>query len=558
MPRSIPRVVRRGDVYYFRMAVPDRLASTLGKREIKLSLRTCDPTESGLLGRVLSNAFDVLFRELSRMQFGGSDTLDERVRRYFENALEKSAELAHDLPLDDCDLEAERASLRSMADQLRGDLSRQRFGAAVKNDAKELAGPDAGLDLFQYACALVARAKIENFRILEAQLAGRYDEIAPCDPLFVGLRAAGSAIFTGDPAVPDREGISLGAAIEQFRNFHAKQWAKKTAADVSRVMSLASVLLGADKPIRSVGVEDVKVVRDALAKLPPNYVKMAANKGRSLKEVLAENHSGNSLSLKTQDKYFVMFRQLLIWAENEGLIDKVPGKGVKVAGVGKTNPAEQRHSYSPAQLQAIFSSPLYRGHHSETVRHKPGQVLVRDGKFWVPVIALLSGMRMGEIVQLLKSDVREEGGIIYFDVNKDEGKQIKTTSSKRRVPIHRTLLEAGLLDRLKPLKDGERIFADVERGKDGYYSHNFSKWWGRFSRQVGFKSPKTAFHSFRHSFRDALSAAEVHESISKALMGHSERSVHNQYGSGPSLTALKAAVDKIAYPVDLSFLHAKD
>src|SRR3990172_1422364 len=54
VPRSIARVERRGDVFYFRMAVPKQWVSTLGKREIKLSLRTCEPTKSRLWGRALS------------------------------------------------------------------------------------------------------------------------------------------------------------------------------------------------------------------------------------------------------------------------------------------------------------------------------------------------------------------------------------------------------------------------------------------------------------------------------------------------------------------------
>jgi hypothetical protein len=43
VPRSIARVVRRGDTFYFRMAVPRQLAARLGKRELKVSLRTCSP-----------------------------------------------------------------------------------------------------------------------------------------------------------------------------------------------------------------------------------------------------------------------------------------------------------------------------------------------------------------------------------------------------------------------------------------------------------------------------------------------------------------------------------
>jgi len=46
-------------------------------------------------------------------------------------------------------------------------------------------------------------------------------------------------------------------------------------------------------------------------------------------------------------------------------------------------------------------------------------------------------------------------------------------------------------------------------------------------------------------------AADVQEYITKALMGHADKSVHSQYGSGPPLATLKAAIEKIAYPISL-------
>jgi hypothetical protein len=98
-----------------------------------------------------------------------------------------------------------------------------------------------------------------------------------------------------------------------------------------------------------------------------------------------------------------------------------------------------------------------------------------------------------------------------------------------------------------------RIFPEIKKGLDGYCSHNFSKWWGRFAKHVGFNLPRTAFHSFRHNFVDALRAAETPEYINKALAGHSDSKVHSQYGGGAPLSQLKAAIDKVDYAgIDLS------
>lgn len=91
---------------------------------------------------------------------------------------------------------------------------------------------------------------------------------------------------------------------------------------------------------------------------------------------------------------------------------------MKVAGLKKLVPGEQRDPYSADQLIKIIKSPLYTGHKSEGCRHKPGTLVTRDGYFWTPLIALFSGMRLGEILQLQKPDVKQENGIWYFDVSK--------------------------------------------------------------------------------------------------------------------------------------------
>jgi hypothetical protein len=44
--------------------------------------------------------------------------------------------------------------------------------------------------------------------------------------------------------------------------------------------------MGGDKPIRELSTDDVKGVRDALTKLPPNYMKATANKGKSVVEAI--------------------------------------------------------------------------------------------------------------------------------------------------------------------------------------------------------------------------------------------------------------------------------
>ncbi|WP_170978673.1 site-specific integrase [Afipia massiliensis] len=489
-----------------------------------------------------------------------NDVIRERAKDYFKKRLSQSLEHVFLLPLDKTwDRLAGVGYLQDHEAELRARLAEQNFTPSIQSDAlglldiANLTPAIKASEAFHYACNAITRAKIEDARILAAQFSGQYDKTLPLDPLFAGI------VVTELPPLPGEKPIQLGhtlaSAADVFFKFKSKNdWTAKTAADVKRVLALALARIGSERPINSVGIEDVKAVRDALGLLPPNYMKASSNKGISVQEAIDANISGVSLSIKTQDKYFTMFRQFLIWASNEGYIDKVPGAGVKVAGVSKLLAGEQRGPYSLDQLKQIFSSPIYTGHKSTVVRHKPGKLLIRDGKFWVPLIALYSGMRMGEIVQLLASDIKVESDIWYFDVSKGEGKSLKTISSKRRVPIHQLLIKMGFLKYVKSYASNQRLFPEIEKGKDGYHSHNLSKWWGRYSKQVKFKSPKTAFHSFRHNFLDALQQQGLPEYLNKALMGHADKSVHSQYSSGVKVSVLKEAIDKVSFDFDLSHL----
>lgn len=562
MSPSTPHLVKRGQAFYFRRAVPEGLTKLVGSREVKASLRTSDPVTGKIRARVLSTALDISFRVLREVRMMTNEAILERARDYFSTALSKSLEYALLLPSDPVwDRHSEISYLKDHEAELRERLATQNFTPSVQSDALELlgipqpAGNFKASESFQYACNAVARAKIENARILAAQFSGEYDKTLPLDPWFKGIVATGLPPLPGEQPSPSEK--TFAAIAEIFFAFKSKtDWAPKTAADLKRVIALASNIIGGDRPIASIDIEDVKSIRDALSSLPPNFMKVAANNGISVQGAIAANISGAALSTKTQDKYFKMFRQLLIWACNEGYINKIPGAGIKVAGANKLVPGELRDPYSLDQLKKIFNSPFCTGHKSPVVRHKPGNLIVRDGKFWGPLIALYSGMRMGEIIQLLASDIKCENHVWFFDVSKGEGKSLKTVSSKRRVPIHRILIDLGLLDYLGNFSGNERVFPDIEKGKDGYHSHNFSKWWGRYARHIKVATPKTAFHSFRHNFVEALRACESPEYVNKALLGHTDKAVHGNYGGALKIEQLKKTVDLVSYQIDLAHLAA--
>lgn len=60
--------------------------------------------------------------------------------------------------------------------------------------------------------------------------------------------------------------------------------------------------------------------------------------------------------------------------------------------------------YTQGQLKTVSSSSLFGKCNSEKP-HLPGKARVRDWRYWIPLCALYSGARAGEIAQLLCADI---------------------------------------------------------------------------------------------------------------------------------------------------------
>ena len=168
-----------------------------------------------------------------------------------------------------------------------------------------------------------------------------------------------------------------------------------------------------------------------------------------------------------------------------------------------------------------------------------------------------------EIIQLHIEDLREESGVWIFDINTESSdgssKGLKTKQSKRKVPVHSELIKIGILihleERIQKPGDNLKLFPDVKQGEEGDISQYFSKWFGRFLKDIGIKTPKTTFHSFRHGFKDALNEAGVEDTRQYNLLGHKDKSVSSSYGSGLKPTMLVDSLNSVEYNLDLSDLY---
>lgn len=228
----------------------------------------------------------------------------------------------------------------------------------------------------------------------------------------------------------------------------------------------------------------------------------------------------------------------------------------KFEGLDKRNSKDKRHPFTKDELKTLFASPLFNGHQpdrdTQIWRHKEGDVLIKDHFYWVPLIAIYSGMRLREIIQLEIVDIRQEGDVFYIDVNENgEGKSLKNHASRRYVPIHKKLIELGFLDYVTNLRLERqiRVFSNAKVTAAGQPAHQFSKQFGRYLKAIGIKHSKLSFHSFRHTFIDqAARQARLPDHMIKALVGHADQTItFGTYGGRISIEELAEAQSGVSF-----------
>ena len=565
---------RRGRAY-FRLRVPDELRNIIGKREIVRALQARDGRSAAAEVRRLRAEYDRRFEE-ARGQAPVAPTVTPAATPVAPDVeLTDLIEIA--FAWFDCQ---ERTALLTPAQmepgteckvfgqliQRRATLAGSLFGeqaAELRAEAGRLAQahwPGIVLPETSHTALveLLRRARLESVQRSLARLEGNY--AATFDRLFAGRcpwldaaerKGATTMLAEPPPAVAATAAITLGELIARFRaEPNHGHFSPKTELRHRRVFEVLEELLDRNRPAAAIGRAEARRVRDLLAALPPNATKRFP--ARPLTEIaaLACKDALPVCHINTVNSLMAVFSCLMGWAEREGYLDKNPCVGLQLKAATRAKPS--RRPFTRRELEAIFST----SHYARTdPRAKPG-------RFWIPLLGLFTGARLNELCQLGAADAVDEDGVLCLRIaaDADQGQRLKTANAERMIPVHQALLDLGFADyvaRRRRGGRGELLFADVTRGGTGYFSDPFSKWFARHLQQAGIKEPAICFHSFRHSFRDALRTADVGEEKARAICGWSDANLSSHYGQGFSPAALKAEIDRVTYPdLDLSRLIA--
>src|SRR3569833_2008839 len=252
------------------------------------------------------------------------------------------------------------------------------------------------------------------------------------------------------------------------------------------------------------------------------------------------------LSLRTVKRHVSALSSLWRWAVEEKQASENIFAGFSFPSQSRVN--EQRDMWSQEELTRLFRTPIYSGCRSPSQRTTVGTQVIKDEKYWLPLIAIFSGLRQEEICQLHLDDVKFTEKCWVFDVNARPPRKLKNRNAVRKVPVHSRLKAFGLLGYADELRaQGETmLFPALRRGgADDRLGHSYSKWFARYRQAVGLYRRGLDFHSFRHTCTTLLQRAGVPLATIDELTGHATPGETARYSHRLTMQQLADAIESI-------------
>lgn len=254
-------------------------------------------------------------------------------------------------------------------------------------------------------------------------------------------------------------------------------------------------------------------------------------------------HTDRKTTSKTARDRLIWVKSLLQFASQDlGLLPRNPWSGIEI-DFQTTN---RRRPWTDIELKLFFDQPLHQSYVLPKDR-KGGA----DAAYWIPLLGLFTGARVGELAQLRVNDFRTDGDVPVIQItNEGEGQRVKTKAGIRTVPVHSELVRLGLLDYVEAMrKNGHSSLwplLPLREGKPGGY---FSHWFGEYRRSLGLGTVPD-FHCYRHTVRTKMAEAGANEAIIDALIGHEGKgSVGAKVYTHRSSKTLSQAIEAIRYTI---------
>ncbi len=262
-------------------------------------------------------------------------------------------------------------------------------------------------------------------------------------------------------------------------------------------------------------------------------------------------------------------------AKTLNLVEKNPVAELEIVPKISAKEEESRRKprlpYKAHHLNSLFSSEWYNPD-SPNWRGKMKDDL--GARYWVPLLCMWHGFRVGEATQLQTHDVNLEKSLVKIQVADDEDevgpdRSVKNSATKRQIPIHPVLIELGFLDFVRSVlrhyTNGPLFPAALPElgGASPKWGRAYEQPFLRFTRDTLQFGRGYGNHSFRHTLEDRIRAANVEqpwpEGLARAYTGRAttraqdksvtrEEGSEQYYGDGYTPSAILRYIQKITYP----------
>lgn len=569
-------LIKSNEIFLFRCRVPKQLVPFLGTREIKRSLKTRDKR----LARAAAAAYTLALERLRVIVMTGllDDLLLQRALQKFKDGFLSSIESARDTGMSTLDFLLGSHTGTGIngtrdlffIDDLLGEngIAKDReaaisnYNAHIKALKEELATGTFEAETRMDVIAFIETTGINvqsppkgwlnpNDDLWHMSIKGDFLKVVRrflqmrIDCYMVEIeRLKGNYSNSYDVSVRNRRcRYLLSQAIEDFCQQRKNERSVNPLSQkrYRQYLDVMLQLLG-DRDVTEFTRQDLLDLKTKLYNRPANLSKNPAGTKLLDKRSVETNYTGKIVSV---------FR----WLHLNKYIDDDLTPGLVRSLTATEKKERKRNGYNDEELKKIF----------DLLPFDP----VQPHMAWVPLIALYSGARQGEICQLLVSDIKEADGIPYMHITEEDEsgkvvKSVKNESSKRSVPIHHVIVEMGFLEfvKLRKTQGKQVLFESQLRSRYGtkpltgqYYSKRFQA----FNRKQITSDPKKVFHSFRHMVHNQLKQKRVPTDLYHAITGHTPQyEMDLVYTEDFALVTKYDALLKLEYPaVDLQVLKGK-
>lgn len=604
-------VTKRKNTYYFRKRIPQDLLGHPeygGKKEIKKSLKTCDPKEANRramnIAAELENTFLALRQQLANeeaqqtssipipvvpMAKSGKVTEEELDRIWVEEyeRLEKEEILARNeikaLKINSTDvavaLEARDAREEALStfyaeymvvnpcgDDVREAIDWEKR-AEERLKLNGLSRSDLSVQDFEYLAT--------QLQAVNAEVLMRTIDVARGKPPKVHDVLLMQAIDSHKLRLTHRDmsrdtvvnGVTIRELGEEFlkvkKGTHPESVRK---GEYKFTLRIFSEFFGEETIAESITNEQCHDFMEFLRSIPSNgtkkYGDVSLHRMVELSGRIPEAQRA-CLSPSTQKKHFIRIQSMLSSGHKGlGLVQNCPLARTSFTQMLPKVEKKEKNLLSDNDLNKILSDQDFNKH-----AYKQGDGgVIHAGRYWAVLLSMHQGNRVNEACQLLQTDVREHEGVHYLNFgDADEAVQqsLKTAASKRLVPIHKNLIELGFLDFCKAQKlvnSSPYLFPDLARDpKTGLHSAPVVRLFARLSKKHVSKEDRPnngdkTIHTLRHRVASMLRNENVPDEKRFFLQGWTTEGIKLNAGAGyggrlDELANLKEILDRcVVYP----------